>query len=58
MVPVSLGRVSVWFCVSVAGSRVVKKEELLSETKSSPVFAILNRVIPLAEATNKSPLFV
>jgi len=58
MVPVSLGIVMVLLAVSVVGSSVAKKEELLSPIVSSPVFCTLNLVTPDEEADRRSPLFV
>ena len=58
MVPDSFGNVNALSDVKVAGFRVVANAELLSEIINSPVLAILNRVVPEADAAKISPLFV
>jgi hypothetical protein len=50
--------VKVLLAVRVVGSRVAKKEEVLSPTTTSPVFWILNLVVPEEEAVKISPALV
>ena len=57
MVPLSLGIVIDLSAVRVAGLRVAKNAEALSQITISPVFCTLNLVAPDAEAESISPLF-